>query len=74
MNEGNTMLELMNRQAEGRRRNRPRKESTMARTWADEEMERLNSIGRDNWTEDDWEAYHYIQNARAEADYYDSLD
>ena len=26
MNEGNTMLELMNRQAEGRRRNRPRKE------------------------------------------------
>ena len=46
----------------------------MARTWADEEMERLNSIGRDNWTEDDWEAYHYIQNARAEADYYDSLD
>lgn len=46
----------------------------MAKTWADEEMERLNGIGRENWNEDDWDAYHYILNARAEADYFDSLD
>ena len=46
----------------------------MAKTWADTEMERLNSIGRDKWTVEDWEAYHYIENARAESYYFDSLD
>jgi hypothetical protein len=44
------------------------------RTWADEEMERLNKIGRENWTVDDWETYAYIENVNAEANYYDSLD
>lgn len=44
------------------------------KTWADEEMERLNKIGRSNWSVEDWEAYNYIENVRAEANYYDSLD
>ena len=44
------------------------------RTWADEEMERLNRIGRDNWTVEDWEAYSYIENVNAEANYYASMD
>jgi hypothetical protein len=44
------------------------------RTWADEEMERLNKIGRENWTIEDCETYFYIQNVNAEANYYDSME
>lgn len=44
------------------------------RTWADEEMERLTSMDRKDWTVDDWETWSYIQNANAEADYYASMD
>lgn len=46
----------------------------MKKTWAQEEMERLNAIGRENWTVEDYEAYAYIENVNAESDYYDSLD
>ena len=44
------------------------------KTWAQEEMERLNAKSRDNWTVEDYEAYFYIQNVNAESDYYNSLD
>lgn len=40
-------------------------------TWADETMMELEAKGRENWTEADWESYIYIENARAELDYYD---
>ena len=44
------------------------------KTWAREEMERLNSIDRADWTVEDWEAFAYIENVNAEADYYASMD
>lgn len=46
----------------------------MKRTWASEEMERLNSMSRDQWTMEDWETWSYIQNVNAEYDYYSSMD
>ena len=44
------------------------------KTWAQEEMERLNSIDRADWTVEDWETFAYIENVNAEADYYASMD
>lgn len=43
----------------------------MTKTWADEEMERLDAKGRDNWDESDYEAYHYIMQVWFESGYYD---
>lgn len=39
--------------------------------WADERMAELMEKGRENWDEDDWEAYHYIEQTRFENGYYD---
>lgn len=48
----------------------------MAKTWAQEEMERLDAMraNGEDWTVEDWETYFYIQNVNAESDYYNSLD
>lgn len=43
----------------------------MTMTWADERMEQLEIKGRENWDEEDWEAYHYIEQTRFENGYYD---
>lgn len=40
-------------------------------TWAEKTMQRLNQKGRANWTESDWESYHYIQQLWFESGYYD---
>lgn len=40
-------------------------------TWADERMEELEAKGRENWDENDWEAFHYIEQVRFESGYYD---
>ena len=40
-------------------------------TWADERMAELEAKGRENWDENDWEAFHYIEQARFESGYYD---
>ncbi len=40
-------------------------------TWADERMEKLQAKGRINWNEDDWDAFHYIEQVRHESGYYD---
>ncbi len=42
--------------------------------WAQEKMQELLAKGRENWDEDDWDAFNYIENANAEADYYDRLE
>lgn len=39
--------------------------------WADERMAELEAKGRENWDEDDWEAYHYIEQVRFESGYYE---
>lgn len=44
------------------------------KTWAQERMEELEEKGKKNWDDEDWEAYCYIQNVNAEADYYASMD
>ena len=38
----------------------------MDKTWADETLEELNRKPRERWTEDDWEAYCYIQQIKFE--------
>ena len=40
-------------------------------TWADERMAELEAKGRENWDENDWEAFHYIEHVRFESGYYD---
>ena len=40
-------------------------------TWSDEQMEYLEKKGRDNWTQEDWESFFYIQQLRFESGYYD---
>lgn len=40
-------------------------------TWADERMAELEAKGRENWDEDDWEAFHYIEQLRFESGYYE---
>lgn len=34
------------------------------RTWADERMEQLEAKGKENWNQEDWDAFHYILNAK----------
>lgn len=46
-----------------------REENRMA--WADERMEELMEKDRGNWDEDDWEAYHYIEQLRFESGCYE---
>lgn len=41
------------------------------RTWADEKMEQLMDKPKHEWDNDDWDAYHYIQQIRYESGYYD---
>ena len=40
-------------------------------TWADERMAELEAKGRENWDDNDWEAFHYIEQVRFESGYYD---
>lgn len=40
-------------------------------SWADERMNELHEKGHENWDQDDWEAYAYIQQARYEGGDYD---
>lgn len=42
--------------------------------WADERMQELQDKGRENWDEADWDAYHYIEQARFESGYYEEDD
>ena len=35
-------------------------------TWADEKRKELLAKGKGNWDEDDWEAWNYIEECRAE--------
>jgi hypothetical protein len=42
--------------------------------WADQALDELKNKPKSEWTEDDWDTYHYCKNANAERDYYDSLD
>ena len=44
------------------------------KSWAEEKTEELSQKPRSDWTQDDWETHNYIKNARAESDFYDSLD
>lgn len=43
----------------------------MEQTWADRKMQELEEKGRDNWNEEDYESYHYIEQLRFESGYYD---
>lgn len=36
-----------------------------------EEMDRLQKKGRDNWDEEDWLTWAYIENMLAEVEYYE---
>ena len=40
-------------------------------SWADDAMKELTKKGKQNWTEDDWETYHYIEQLRHESGYYE---
>lgn len=40
-------------------------------TWTDERMAELEAKGRENWDENDWEAFHYIEQLRFESGYYE---
>lgn len=42
--------------------------------WSDQALDELKKKPKSEWTDDDWETYHYCKNANAERDYYDSLD
>jgi hypothetical protein len=42
--------------------------------WADQALAELGRKPKSEWTEPDWDTYHYCMNANAERDYYDSLD
>ena len=42
--------------------------------WADQALAELMQKPKSEWTEADWDTYHYCMNANAERDYYDSLD
>lgn len=44
------------------------------KTWAEERAQELAEKPKSEWTEDDWNAHNYIENLRAEADYFDGLD
>ena len=41
-------------------------------TWADEKMIELNNKPREQWTVDDWDSYHYIEQLRFENGQYDT--
>ena len=43
-------------------------------TWMEEKEKYLYEKGRENWDQDDWEAYHYIENYYGEIEYYDGCD
>jgi hypothetical protein len=49
-------------------------ESTDKKWWTDQALDELKNKPKTEWTEDDWDTYHYCKNANAERDYYDSLD
>ena len=49
-------------------------ESTDEKWWTDQALDELKNKQKSEWTEDDWDTYHYCKNANAERDYYDSLD
>ena len=49
-------------------------ESTDEKWWTDQALDELKNKPKSEWTEDDWDTYHYCKNANAERDYYDSLD
>lgn len=40
------------------------------KTWSEITMEELLALGKENWTESDWETYHYIMQLRFESNYY----
>ena len=40
-------------------------------TWADIKMDELREKGRQNWDEDDWEAYNYIEEIRCDSGFYE---
>ena len=45
-----------------------------SRTWADNKMEELHAIGKDNWTQDDWDTFNYIMQVRFDSGYYDGQE
>lgn len=49
-------------------------ESTDEKRWTDQALDELKNKPKTEWTEDDWDTYHYCKNANAERDYCDSLD
>lgn len=55
-----------------RNRNRARKGGK--KRWADEKMDELQQKGKENWNQDDWESFNYIENSMAEQDYLDSVE
>lgn len=49
-------------------------ESADDKCWTDQALDKLKGKPKTEWTENDWDTYHYCKNANAERDYYDSLD
>ena len=37
-------------------------------TWAEIREQELDEKGRENWDQDDWDAYYYIEECKAEAE------
>ena len=46
-------------------------EEKLHETWADEKYDSLMKKGKENWDQDDWDAYNYIMNAWGENGYFD---
>lgn len=42
-----------------------------SRTWAEKKYDELMEKGKDQWDEDDWDAYHYIMQVWGEMGYFD---
>ena len=43
-------------------------------TWADSKRDELYTKGKDNWTQEDWDAFNYIMQLRFESGYYDGQE
>jgi hypothetical protein len=42
--------------------------------WSDQALDELQNKPKSDWTDDDWDTYHYCKNANAERDYYNSIE
>lgn len=43
-------------------------------TWVDKTIDTLYAKGKNDWTQDDWDTYHYIMGLRFESGYYDNQE